>query len=193
MSYSYNLRGLGLAEGDTYPSGTQVVGGFQVVGLPSSRANEAKRLLRDAVAASFTMGTAAPAASGTRDSINWGPAYGVPSGRLYALVTTDRDGVTGAAINTAFIAAARDLRTRLGGLVVNLTNSHTRGGAAPLPALTPDTGPDGSPAPVDPGGSGGSLSPLAIGGVVFGVAALAVIAFAFTRRPVARNTRRRRR
>lgn len=191
MSYSIH-RGLGVDAG-TYASGAQFVGGFQVRGLPASSANIAKQKLRDAVAASFPMGNAAPVTQGQRDSVNWGPAYGVPSGRLYAVVTLNRDGVSGDAINTAFIAVARDLKRRLGNLTVNLTNAHPVGGTStPLPALTPDVGPDGGPAPVDPGGT---MSPLAVGGLALGGLAVlglgTVLVMSLRRRPVARNRRRR--
>lgn len=187
MSYS-RKRGLGaLQTGDVYPSGTQVVGGFQVTGLPASSAANARTQLRNAVAASFPMGTAAPAVAGQRDSVNWGPAYGVPSGRLYVLVTTNRDGVTGAEINSALGAVARDLKTRLG-FNVTLANAHTLGGASPLPALLPDVGPDGAPLPVE-----GSLSPLVIGGAV--AAGFSVLAGAWMwlrrQRRVVRNRRKR--
>jgi hypothetical protein len=187
---SYHRRGMGgLADGDTYPAGTQVVAGFQVIGLPSDRAELAKLKLRDAVSTSFPFGAAAPVTPGTRDSVNWGPAYGVPSGRLYALITTNRDGVTGAAINQAWISVARDLGRRMG-LTVNLTNAHTLGGASPLPPLTPDVGPDGMPAPVDPGGT---MSPLLVAGVVtaaIGVPLVALIAMGGRRRRLARLDRR---
>lgn len=175
-----------LQTGDVYPSGTQVVGGFQVVGLPSSSAGAAVSQLRSAVASSFPMGFAAPSIAGQRDSVNWGAAYGVPTGRLYALITTNQDGVTGGQINSALQAVARDLKTRLG-LVVNLTNAHTLGGAAPLPALTPEVGPDGTT--VVPS----SVSPLAIGGIAAAGVSVLVGAWMWfgRRRAVARNRRKR--
>lgn len=211
MSYS-RTPGLGAFQaGDVYPAGTQVIGGFQVVGLPSASAANAVAQLRGAIGASFSIGGVAPASapaprnrfheigqraglpvsapSRARDSVGWGPSYGVPSGRLYALIVTDRDGVTGAQINSALAAVARDLRARLGGLVVNLTNAHTLGGAAPLPSLTPDTGPDGSLIPVE---NGSSLSPLLIGGVAAtGLSVLVGAWLWFGRRAVARNRRTR--
>ena len=190
MSYT---RALGAFEStSTYASGTQVVGGFQVIGLPSANAGNAVQLLREAVAAAFPMGSVAvTATSGPnrgRPTSGWGAAFGVPAGRLYVVITTNVDGVTGPQINTALSQVARALSGRLNGLRVNLTNAHTTGGAAPLPALTPDTDPSGNVVP------GGSLSPLAIGGIAVGglvVVALGVATFAFVRRPVARNRRPR--
>jgi hypothetical protein len=198
MSYSRNYRGLfglGLVAGDTYPSNAPFIGGFQVVGLPASEGANAVRKLREALAASFSVGRISEAPTSGADrgraTVGWGPAYGVPTGRLYAGMRLTRDGVTGAEIDAAFAAVARDLRTRLGGLVVNITNTHASGGATPLPALTPDVGPDGNPAPVDPGGDGGGLSPLAIGGIALGgIAAVGLLAVILMRRPVARNPRR---
>lgn len=190
MSYSYHRSLGGLTATDAYPAGAQVVGGFTVTGLASKDAGSAVQKLREAVAANFPMGSAASAASGSRDAVNWGPAYGVPSGRLYALITLNRDGVTGGEINSAFAAVARDLSSRLGGLAVALSNVHTYGGATPLPALVADVLPDGSLAP-----SGGSLSPTMIAGVA-GVLLIPLAGLAYVlirRRPVTRNRSRSRR
>ena len=130
MSYS-RTPGLGAFQaGDVYPAGTQVVGGFQVVGLPSASEANAIAQLRSAIGASFSIGGVAPASapaprnrfheigrraglsisapSRARDSVGWGPSYGVSSGRLYAMIVTNRDGVTGAQINSALAAVARE-------------------------------------------------------------------------------------
>jgi len=186
MSYSNRSSLRGVTGSDTYPSNTFVGGGFQVVGLPSSSAALAVQKLRDAMAASFSVGSVAPpATSGPntgRPTVGWGPAYGVASGRLYVVAATNRDGVSGAEINNAFAAVARDLATRLH-LTVHLTNAHTLGGATPLPALTPDQGTPDS-----------AISPLLIGGIVASVVAVGGLAYALLRRrPVARNRGRRRR
>lgn len=184
---SYTSRGLyGVTGSDTYPNGTFFAGGFQVVGLPSSSAASAVQKLRDALSASFSVGAIAPpATSGPntgRPTVGWGPAYGVGSGRLYCVVSTTRDGVSGGEINNAFAAVARDLAGRLA-LTVRLTNAHTLGGATPLPALTPDQGTPDS-----------AFSPLLIGGIAASGLALVGLAYAFLRRrPVARNRGRRRR
>jgi len=187
VSYSMR-RGLrGVPDADAYPIGTFMAGGFQVIGLPSSAAAGAVQKLTDAFAASFPVGTIAPPATSGADTgrptVGWGPAYGVDTGRLYAVISTNRDGITGAQANDAFGAVARDLSNRLG-LVVNLTNAHTLGNATPLPALTPQPG-------VTPDSS---VSPMLIGGVVAsGVALLLLTVALVRRRPVARNRGRRRR
>lgn len=185
MSYSYRSGLHGVTGSDTYPNGTFLAGGFQVVGLPSSAAAGAVQKLRDALASSFSVGAVAPpATSGPntgRPTVGWGPAYGVASGRLYAVMSTTRDGVSGTEINNAFAAVARDLSGRLQ-LTVRLTNAHTLGGATPLPALTPDQGTPDS-----------EWSPLLIGGIAASGLALVGLAYALLRRkPVTRNRRRSR-
>jgi hypothetical protein len=182
MSYSNGLRGV--TASDTYPSNTFVAGGFQVVGLSPSAAAAAVVALRAAMAASFPIGSVAPpATSGPntgRATVGWGPAYGVASGRLYVVAQTNRDGVSGADINNAFAAVARDLATRLH-LTVHLTNAHTLGDATPLPTLTPDQGTPDS-----------TVSPLLIGGIAASAIAVSALAYALLRRrPVARNRGRR--
>lgn len=188
---SYRTHHLGAFQGgDSFPSGTLVVGGFEVVGLPSSSASQAVTRLRDAITSSFPSGrVAAPATSGSnagRPTVGWGPAFGVASGKLYAVISTTADGVTGGQINSMLVATARDLGTRLG-LQVRLINAHTTGGAAPLPALTPDLDPSGQIVQ--------GTSPLLVGGIVVGglvLVAVGIAAFASMRRPVARNRRGRR-
>lgn len=187
MSYRSRRIGLhGLTSSDTYANNTFVAGGFEVVGLPSSAAANAVQKLREAMAASFSVGAVAPpATSGPntgRPTVGWGPAYGVASGRLYAVASTNRDGVSGGEINSALAAVARDLATRLS-LTVHLTNAHTLGGATPLPALTPDQGTPDS-----------AISPLLIGGIAAGGLALAGLAYVLLRpRRVASNRGQRRR
>ncbi len=156
MSY----RGLaGLTTSDTYPSGTQVAAGYSVTGLPASAAPGAVQRLREAMSASFPYGIVSAA--------GWGPAYNVPTGRLYAALSTNRDGVTGAQVNDAFVAVGRDLQSRLGGgMTVRNTQAHTFGGAAPLPALTPDQGEPGTSGLVLVGVGLGALA-LVAGVVVF--------------------------
>lgn len=186
MSYSFRSALGALTASDAYASGSQVVGGFSVTGLASKDSASAVQKLREAVAANFPSGNLVNV--GGRNAVNWGPAFGVPSGRLYAVVTLSRDGVTGGEINNAFAAVASDLARRLGGLTVALTNVHTTGGATPLTALTPD-------APSVPGATlpSTSMSPVAIAGIA-GLLLIPVagLAFVLLRRPVVRNRRRRR-
>lgn len=197
---SYSGRGMhGVTGSDIYPSGTLMVGGYQVVGLDPSQASLAVARLSDAFASAFPMGTlattsaagAASTADRGRATKGWGPGFGVPAGRLYYVISTTRDGVSGAEVNAAFAAVARDLARRLGVTVTN-TNAHTLGGATPLPALTPDPG-----TPVDPETGAPiivSTSPLLIGGAVVGALSLTTLLwFALRRRPVARNRGRSRR
>jgi hypothetical protein len=170
MSY----RGLGsLTTGDSYPMGTQVAAGYSVTGLASSAAAGAVQRLREAMATSFPYGSVS--------SVGWGPAFQVPSGRLYAVVSTNADGVTGAQVNAALVAVGRDLQSRLGGgMVVRNTNAHTLGAAAPLPPLTPDQGEVRS--------SAGLIIGLAAGGLALVAAALV---FVSRRRPAVKSNRRR--
>lgn len=186
---SYRTHHLGAFQGgDSFPSGTLVVGGFEVVGLPSSSASQAVTRLRDAITSSFPSGrVAAPATSGSnagRPTVGWGPAFGVASGKLYAVISTTADGVTGGQINSMLVATARDLGTRLG-LQVRLINAHTTGGAAPLPALTPDLDPSGQIVQ--------GTSPLVIAGIaVAGLVTVAGALYFVGRRRVAPNRRMRR-
>lgn len=167
---SYRRHSLGaFTASDSYPAGTQVVGGFQVQGLAAADNAVAVQRLRDAAQVSFPMGSVR--------SAGWGPAVGVGSGRLYTVIATTNDGVTGAQINSALTSVAADLGRRLGKTVA-LTNAHTTGGAAPLPSLTPDVDPQTGQV-IQPS----MISPLLMGGVaVGGLALAAVVMFVFARR-----------
>lgn len=156
---SYRRHALGaFASGDSYPAGTPIVGGFQASGLASADSTVAIQRLREAVAASFPVGVVR--------SAGWGPAHGVGAGRMYVVIATSNDGVTGAQINSGLAAVASDLGRRLG-RSVSLTNAHAIGGSAPLPSLTPDVDPTTGQV-VQP------MSPLVIGGIA--VAGLVVAA-----------------
>jgi hypothetical protein len=126
--YEDGTAGLGdLAPGATIPSGSQFALGFQVTGLPASAAPGAVTALRSVVGTAFR---------GTLVSAGWGPAFGVPVGRLYALLQTGR-ALTGTDMNTVAHMITNALPSQLpAGVRVTNTHFHAVGAGA---AATPST------------------------------------------------------
>jgi len=119
--YEDGMMGLGdLAPGATIPSGAQYALGFQVRGLTPTTSPQAVSALRAVVGSAFR---------GTLVAAGWGPAYGVPSGHLYAVLQTAR-GLTGADLNTVAHMITGALPSRLPGTTVTNTNFHQVGGSA---------------------------------------------------------------
>lgn len=129
-------RGMGAVAAGSYPTGTKFAAGYYVTGLVGTPANAVEQL-RQAMQAGFR---------GRTLEVGWGPKHGVPSGHLYALVETARDGITGDEMNTIFSRVGSALQARGVGSVRN-TQAHlvSRPGAplAPAPGtntLTPMPG-----------------------------------------------------
>jgi len=118
--YEEGMMGLGdLPAGATIPSGAQYALGFQVTGLTPTTSPQAVSALRAVVGTAFR---------GNLVAAGWGPAYGVPSGRLYAVLQTAR-GLTGADMNTVAHMITGALPSRLPGTTVTNTNFHLVGGS----------------------------------------------------------------
>lgn len=140
-------RGMGAVAAGSYPTGTKFAAGYYITGLVGTPANAVEQL-RQAMQAGFL---------GRTLEVGWGPKHGVPSGHLYALVETARDGITGDEMNTIFSRVGAALQSRGVGSVRN-TQAHlvsrpstglTQGanalnptpGAAPIPGAMPTTDP----------------------------------------------------
>jgi hypothetical protein len=118
--YEDGLMGLGdLPAGAAVPTGSRYALGFQVTGLTPTTSPQAVSALRAVVGTAFR---------GNLVAAGWGPAYGVPSGRLYAVLETAR-GLTGADLNTVAHMIIGALPSRLPGTTVANTNFHQVGGS----------------------------------------------------------------
>jgi len=147
MSYS-GLGYLGALEAATYPSNTQLVAGYRIVGL-TRPAGEVPGLLREAMQAAFRGATLRTGWGGGSGSA------GVPSGHVYAVVETRAPGVTSDTMNGIFSRVASALQSRLGGGTVTNTHAHVvRGGGGP--AVSPS---DIVPSASLPGALPGVLPP----------------------------------
>lgn len=207
------MNGLGdLPAATSYPSGSEFAIGYTVTGLSSAAAPAAVQTLRDSVAYGFR---------GTLEAAGWGPAYGVPSGVMYAKIKTGTV-LTGAQLSSIAVNVGGTLQQRLGtGITVVNTYLHQLSGGTT--ATTPGaTAPDltslltqPGTAPLMPGmlpaDQSSSFFTQSVGGIPMwgiiagGVVGVGAVAFALTRKPAAtsaavkanrrrtrRNSRRRR-
>jgi hypothetical protein len=119
--YEDGMDGLGdLSPGAAIPAGAQFALGFQVNGLTPTTTPRAVAALRTVVGTAFR---------GTLVAAGWGPAYGVPAGRLYALLQTGR-ALTGTDMNTVAHMITGALPSQLPGTTVTNTNFHQVGGGS---------------------------------------------------------------
>jgi hypothetical protein len=123
MSYyeEEGVSGLGalgaLDSGTSFPAGSEFGVGYQVTGLPSAAAPGAVQVLRDSVAYGFR---------GTIVAVQWGPAFGVPSGVLAVKIRTGLP-LSGAQLNSIFSDVGNTFQSRLraaGSTSAVVRNSH---------------------------------------------------------------------
>lgn len=127
MSYYESMDGLGalgaLDGGASFPAGSEFAIGYRVTGLPSAAAPGAVQILRGVVADGFR---------GTTVAVQWGPAFGVPSGVLAVKIRTGI-ALTGAQLNSIAVNMGMSLQSRLraaGSAAATVVNSnfHRLGG-----------------------------------------------------------------
>lgn len=116
--YETGIDGLGaLDAGTSFPPGSEFAVGYTVRGLSSAAAPGAVQILRDSVAYGFR---------GTIVGVQWGPAFGVPSGVLAVKIRTGV-ALTGAQLNSIFSNIGVTFQSRLrssGSASATVTNSH---------------------------------------------------------------------
>jgi len=116
--YETGIDGLGaLDAGTSFPSGSEFAIGYTVRGLASSAAPGAVQILRDSVAYGFR---------GTIVAVQWGPAFGVPSGVMAVKIRTGT-ALTGAQLNSIASNIGITFQSRLrsaGNASATVTNSH---------------------------------------------------------------------
>jgi hypothetical protein len=116
--YETGIDGLGaLDAGTSFPAGSEFAVGYTVRGLPSAQAPGAVQILRDSVIYGFR---------GTIVAVQWGPAFGVPSGVLAVKIRTGT-ALTGAQLNSIFSNIGITFQSRLrsaGSPSAVVTNSH---------------------------------------------------------------------
>lgn len=116
--YETGVDGLGaLDSGTSFPAGSEFAIGYTVRGLSAGAAPGAVQILREAVAFGFR---------GTIVGVQWGPAFGVPSGVLAVKIRTGT-ALTGAQLNSIFSNVGLQFQTRLraaGSAGATVTNSH---------------------------------------------------------------------
>lgn len=116
--YETGIDGLGaLDAGTSFPPGSEFAVGYTVRGLSSAAAPGAVQILRDSVAYGFR---------GTIVGVQWGPAFGVPSGVLAVKIRTGV-ALTGAQLNSIFSSIGITFQSRLrssGSASATVTNSH---------------------------------------------------------------------
>lgn len=144
---TYHHRGMGAIASGSFPSGSRFAGGYFVTNLSGTPANAVQQL-REAMQAGFR---------GRTLEAGWGPKYGVPSGHLYVLIETARDGITGDELNMIFSRVGAALQGRGVGSVRN-THAHqigASGGTSPAPSAIAPSAPA---APFAPSSAPSSLS-----------------------------------
>lgn len=116
--YETGIDGLGaLDAGASFPPGSEFAVGYTVRGISSAAAPGAVQILRDSVAYGFR---------GTIVGVQWGPAFGVPSGVLAVKIRTGV-ALTGAQLNSIFSNIGVTFQSRLrssGSASATVTNSH---------------------------------------------------------------------
>jgi hypothetical protein len=116
--YETGIDGLGaLDAGTSFPSGSEFAIGYTVRGLASSAAPGAVQILRDSVAYGFR---------GTIVAVQWGPAFGIPSGVMAVKIRTGT-ALTGAQLNSIASNIGITFQSRLrsaGSASATVTNSH---------------------------------------------------------------------